>query len=237
MIEAAGRVALAGWPVSVDAVFDRAESRAEIERVAREAGAPFFGFWLDAALETRLARVRRGATTPRTRRARCCWRKCGPNRARSAGGASTRPAVWRRSWRRSRRSSQGLAEKNSRRAHRKILDPAMANETAPLVKDGGALFESVEINSNAAALPRRLLRPRQQATAKPPAAPLGIDVKMPNVQPAPMRNAIEPGDARATRVARDNRQRPLGALAKPRGDLKAQLCGENPAPRSRRDRM
>ncbi len=57
MIEAAGRVALAGWPVSVDAVFDRAESRAEIERVAREAGAPFFGFWLDAALETRLARV------------------------------------------------------------------------------------------------------------------------------------------------------------------------------------
>ncbi|MGA9825964.1 MAG: AAA family ATPase, partial [Methylocystis sp.] len=56
MIEA-GRVARAGWPVVVDAVFDRAESRAEIERVAREAGAPFHGFWLDVDLSARIARV------------------------------------------------------------------------------------------------------------------------------------------------------------------------------------
>jgi aminoglycoside phosphotransferase family enzyme/predicted kinase len=56
MIEA-GRVARAGWPVVVDAVFDRPSSRAEIERIAREAGAPFFGFWLDVDLSARLARV------------------------------------------------------------------------------------------------------------------------------------------------------------------------------------
>ena len=56
MIEA-GRVARAGWPVVVDAVFDRVSSRAEIERIAREAGAPFFGFWLDVDLSARIARV------------------------------------------------------------------------------------------------------------------------------------------------------------------------------------
>jgi aminoglycoside phosphotransferase family enzyme/predicted kinase len=57
MMDDAGRVARAGWPVVVDAVFDRPESRAEIERIAREAGAPFFGFWLDVDLAARLARV------------------------------------------------------------------------------------------------------------------------------------------------------------------------------------
>jgi hypothetical protein len=56
MIEA-GRVTRAGWPVIVDAVFDRLESRAEIERIAREAGAPFHGFWLDVDLSARIARV------------------------------------------------------------------------------------------------------------------------------------------------------------------------------------
>jgi len=57
MMDEAGRVARAGWPVVVDAVFDRPESRAEIERVAREADAPFLGFWLDVDLAARLARV------------------------------------------------------------------------------------------------------------------------------------------------------------------------------------
>ncbi len=57
MIDEAKRVARAGWPVVVDAVFDRPESRAESERIAREAGAPFFGFWLDVDLAARLARV------------------------------------------------------------------------------------------------------------------------------------------------------------------------------------
>jgi len=40
MIEA-GRVARAGWPVVVDAVFDRVSSRAEIERIARSRRAVF----------------------------------------------------------------------------------------------------------------------------------------------------------------------------------------------------
>jgi aminoglycoside phosphotransferase family enzyme len=57
MMSEAGRVARAGWPVIVDAVFDRPDSRAEIEGIAREAGAPFFGFWLDVDLAARLARV------------------------------------------------------------------------------------------------------------------------------------------------------------------------------------
>jgi hypothetical protein len=56
MIEAE-RVARAGWPVVVDAVFDRPSSRAEIERIAREAGALFHGFWLDVDLSARIARV------------------------------------------------------------------------------------------------------------------------------------------------------------------------------------
>jgi uncharacterized protein len=53
----AGRVARAGWPVVVDAVFDRPEARAGIERIAREASAPFHGFWLDVDLSARIARV------------------------------------------------------------------------------------------------------------------------------------------------------------------------------------
>ncbi len=57
MTSEAGRVARAGWPVIVDAVFDRVSSRAEIERIAREAGAPFHGFWLDVDLSARIARV------------------------------------------------------------------------------------------------------------------------------------------------------------------------------------
>jgi hypothetical protein len=57
MINEAGRVARAGWPVVVDAVFDRPDSRAEIERIAQQAGAPFRGFWLDVDLAARIARV------------------------------------------------------------------------------------------------------------------------------------------------------------------------------------
>jgi hypothetical protein len=57
MIDEAGRVARAGWPVVVDAVFDRPDSRAEIERIAQQAGAPFQGFWLNVDLAARIARV------------------------------------------------------------------------------------------------------------------------------------------------------------------------------------
>ncbi len=57
MREEAARIATAGWPVVIDAVFDLPESRPEIEKIARDAGVPFFGFWLDASLDARLARV------------------------------------------------------------------------------------------------------------------------------------------------------------------------------------
>ncbi len=57
MCEEAKRVASLGWPVVVDAVFDLPQSRAEIESVAKDAGVPFFGFWLDVDLEERLKRV------------------------------------------------------------------------------------------------------------------------------------------------------------------------------------
>lgn len=56
---AEARAALAaGCPVVVDAVFDRPDSRAEIEAVARATGVAFEGLWLDApppALEARVA--------------------------------------------------------------------------------------------------------------------------------------------------------------------------------------
>jgi uncharacterized protein len=57
MIAQAQRVAASPWPIVVDAVFDKEESRQEIEAAAKIAGAPFFGFWLDAPLEARLGRV------------------------------------------------------------------------------------------------------------------------------------------------------------------------------------
>lgn len=55
MFENAARVAQAGWPVIVDAVFDRPPDRAAIEAAAK--GAPFLGVWLDVDLAQRLARV------------------------------------------------------------------------------------------------------------------------------------------------------------------------------------
>jgi aminoglycoside phosphotransferase family enzyme/predicted kinase len=50
-------VATSGWPVIADAVFDRAEDRATIQAVAREARTSFQGFWLDADIERRMERV------------------------------------------------------------------------------------------------------------------------------------------------------------------------------------
>jgi aminoglycoside phosphotransferase family enzyme/predicted kinase len=57
MVDAAGHVMGSGWPVVVDAVFDRPADRLAIEMAARAAGAPFAGFWLDADLSQRLDRV------------------------------------------------------------------------------------------------------------------------------------------------------------------------------------
>ena len=69
MIGEAQRVAASPWPVVVDAVFDKQEARQEIEAAAKSAGAPFFGFWLDAPLEARLQRVdaRKGDPSDATR--------------------------------------------------------------------------------------------------------------------------------------------------------------------------
>ncbi len=52
----------APWPVVVDAVFAKAEERAAIEQVARQAGVPFIGLWLDAPEELLRQRVAARAT-------------------------------------------------------------------------------------------------------------------------------------------------------------------------------
>ena len=59
--EAARALALGGAVVA-DAVFDRPELAAAIEQVARDAGAPFAGFWLAAGREDMARRIvaRRG---------------------------------------------------------------------------------------------------------------------------------------------------------------------------------
>lgn len=49
LFKEAGRVAANKWPVIIDAVFARPEERQGIEAVARQAGVPFAGFWLEAA--------------------------------------------------------------------------------------------------------------------------------------------------------------------------------------------
>jgi aminoglycoside phosphotransferase family enzyme/predicted kinase len=53
----AKRVAASGWPIIIDAVFDRPEDRAAIEKAAQEAKAPFHGIWLDLSREELLRRV------------------------------------------------------------------------------------------------------------------------------------------------------------------------------------
>ena len=45
------------WPVVVDAVFAKEEERAAIEQVARKAGVPFTGLWLEAPAAVLRARV------------------------------------------------------------------------------------------------------------------------------------------------------------------------------------
>jgi aminoglycoside phosphotransferase family enzyme/predicted kinase len=57
MFEETARTAALGWPVIVDAVFDRPEDREAIRAAAERVGAPFFGVWLDLDLAQRVARV------------------------------------------------------------------------------------------------------------------------------------------------------------------------------------
>lgn len=80
MFDAAKRAARSGWSVVSDAVFDRPEDRAAIETIAREAGVSFQGFWLDAALEQRAARVdaRRNDVSDATREVLALQAQRGP---------------------------------------------------------------------------------------------------------------------------------------------------------------
>jgi predicted kinase len=57
MFDAAARTAATGWPVIVDAVFDRPQDREEIRSVADRLRLPFLGVWLDLDLARRIARV------------------------------------------------------------------------------------------------------------------------------------------------------------------------------------
>ncbi len=59
LFNAAGETLARGWPVIVDAVFDREPDREEIERLARRLDVPFQGVWLDADFDQRAARVDR----------------------------------------------------------------------------------------------------------------------------------------------------------------------------------
>lgn len=57
MREYAGACLDAGWPVIVDAVFDRDEDRTDIQAVADERGLPFKGFWLQASMDILRGRI------------------------------------------------------------------------------------------------------------------------------------------------------------------------------------
>ena len=57
LAELAGRTLRAGHSAIVDAVHARVDEREAIENVAREAGVKFDGIWLEATLDTRVARV------------------------------------------------------------------------------------------------------------------------------------------------------------------------------------
>jgi len=53
----AARILALGGAVVVDAVFDRADTAAAIENIARENGAPFTGFWLEAPRDDMARRI------------------------------------------------------------------------------------------------------------------------------------------------------------------------------------
>lgn len=64
LFDSAAALAARGWPVIVDAVFDRIQDRAEIAQLASRAQSPFLGLWLDADLSRREARVVRRVDDP-----------------------------------------------------------------------------------------------------------------------------------------------------------------------------
>ncbi len=56
-MEMSGRVARAGYPVIVDAVFAKPAERAALEAVAQAANVSFEGYFLTADIDTRLRRI------------------------------------------------------------------------------------------------------------------------------------------------------------------------------------
>ena len=100
----------AGHPVIADAVYASPQDRAAIAAVARDAGAPFAGVWLDGPLESWPGDWARASTTRRTQPMTCSRCNFSLDQARSIG------TVWMacqtprrssdgpsRSWARSRR--------------------------------------------------------------------------------------------------------------------------------------
>ena len=59
LFDCARRTLAQGWPVIVDAVFDRQQDRETIEMLAQSLGVSFQGVWLEADFEQRAARVDR----------------------------------------------------------------------------------------------------------------------------------------------------------------------------------
>jgi len=59
LFDTAQRTLAQGWPVIVDAVFDRLADRETIETLARQLDVPFKGVWLDVDFDRRAARVER----------------------------------------------------------------------------------------------------------------------------------------------------------------------------------
>ena len=99
----AAAVLAAGHGVIVDAVHQREDERAAIEDVARAAGAPFIGLWLEAPLEALTERVeaRRNDASDATAAivAQQATRECGPiswHRLSTAGGEEATLAEARR---------------------------------------------------------------------------------------------------------------------------------------------
>jgi aminoglycoside phosphotransferase family enzyme/predicted kinase len=91
MRELAAKCLDAGWPVIVDAVFDREEDRAAIQELAAARGLPFSGFWLQAPLQILQERVAARVNDPSDADVAVLNAQA----ARLAGQAQTQAQTWR----------------------------------------------------------------------------------------------------------------------------------------------
>lgn len=120
---------------------------------------------------------------------------------------------------------QGLAQEGAGESDGKAVDPPAPRKSQPLVESRRALVESVEIDSDASPPLRLCFRARHQPASDLPAAPLGRDVKVADIEPAPVRDAIEAGDERAI-FSQDDRQRTFVTRPETRCDLRAELLSD-----------